>query len=57
MLLSKGSDSDHSEKIATECPKLKFSIEKIKKVNLSKRGIKTTSKCCFYLFRRRLLVS
>ena len=37
LLLSKQATAPHSEKIATECPKLKFSIEKIKKVNLSKK--------------------
>ena len=37
LLLSKQAAAPHSEKIATECPKLKFSMEKIIKVNLSKK--------------------
>ncbi len=37
MLVSKQAKAKRGEQIATECPKLKFSIEKIKKVNLSKR--------------------
>ena len=37
LLLSKQAAAPHSEKIATECPKLKFSMEKIIKGNLSKK--------------------
>jgi hypothetical protein len=45
VLLSKQATAPHSEKIATECQKLKFSIEKIKKVNLSKKtGVRRSAK-------------